>query len=302
MLRESVATLACGEEESPSFRARLPPAGTAGPHPGSRATTMSKSTEADRVFNGIVTDILAGAIRPRDRLSERELVSRFGVSRTPVREATKRLLERGFIETGPKGVAVVIDISAEDLRKLYALRLELEGSAARLIVAHITPQEIEQLKQINRRFKAALQQRDLVSMLEVRADFHAVLSGAARNRWLEQVLIMLRDKAYMVRHYHWQDVERAAQTLDIHSQMIKALEARDVNGFVQLVCQQISAAIATYENRLQAPTWNAAAGRTTEGPRETARRRPASERAPAKPTKGVPASARKSDGRKPVPA
>ncbi len=216
---------------------------------------MSKSTEADRVFNGIVTDILSGVIRPRDRLSERELVSRFCVSRTPVREATKRLLERGFIETGPRGVAIVVDISLEDLQKLYVLRLQLETMAAKEIIANITPQEIDALKQINRQFKQALTERDLVKMLEVRADFHAVLSEATRNRWLKEVLVMLRDKAYMVRHYHWQDVNRAAATLDIHSQIIKALEQHDVNAFTQLVGRQIGAAISTYENRLQAPAY-----------------------------------------------
>lgn len=216
---------------------------------------MSRSTEADRVFNGIVSDILAGAIRPRDQLSERDLVARYGVSRTPVREATKRLLERGFVEPGPKGVAVVVDISLEDLRKLYSLRLQLESAAARQIAANITQEEIDRLRQINKRFKSALSQRDLVKMLEVRADFHAVLTGATRNRWLESVLVMLRDKAYMVRHYHWQDFDRAAQTLDIHNEMIKALENRDAAGFSQLVCQQITAAITTYENRLQAPSW-----------------------------------------------
>jgi DNA-binding GntR family transcriptional regulator len=217
---------------------------------------MSKSTEADRVFNGIVTDILAGAIRPRDRISERDLVARFGVSRTPVREATKRLLERGFVEPGPKGVAVVVDISPEDLRKLYALRIQLESTAARQIAANITAEELDELKRINRRFKQALSQRDLVKMLEVRADFHAVLIGATRNRWLEMILAMLRDKAYMVRHYHWQDFDRAAQTHEIHDQMIKALESGDAAGFTQLVCQQINSAIATYEKRLQAPTWS----------------------------------------------
>ena len=174
---------------------------------------MSKSTEADRVFTGVVSDILAGVIRPRDRISERDLVARFGVSRTPVREATKRLLERGFVETGPKGVAVVVEIGPEDLRKLYTLRLQLECGAAKQIVANITPQEIDELKQINKRFKAALAQRDLAKMLEIRADFHAVLNGATRNRWLEMILVTLRDKAYMVRHYHWQDFDRAAQTL-----------------------------------------------------------------------------------------
>ncbi|WP_083851097.1 GntR family transcriptional regulator [Pusillimonas noertemannii] len=217
---------------------------------------MSKLTESDRVFDGIVTDILAGVLRPRDQLSERELVSRFGVSRTPVREAVKRLLERGFIEPGPRGVATVVDISLEDLRKLYALRQHLEATAAREIVANITPQEIADLKQINKEFSRALDQRDLVKMLEVRADFHAVLSAATRNRWLEQVLVMLRNKAYMVRHYHWQDFERAAATFDIHNQMIKALEQHDEEEFVQLVSQQIGAAIAVYANRLRAPSWD----------------------------------------------
>ncbi len=236
---------------------------------------MTKSTEADRVFNGVVSDILAGVIRPRDRLSERDLVARFGISRTPVREATKRLLERGFVETGPKGVAVVVDIGPEDLRKLYALRLQLEGSAARQIVANITPEEIDQLKQVNRRFKSALMQRDLVKMLEIRADFHGVLMGATRNRWLESVLVMLRDKAYVVRHYHWQDFERAAQTVDIHNQMIKALEAKDTAAFQQLVTQQISAAIGTYENRLQVPAWNTAARAAPESARATRKAAPA---------------------------
>ena len=127
------------------------------------------------------------------------------------------------------------------------------------IVANITPQEIVALKQINKEFKQALEQRDLVRMLEVRADFHALLGRATRNRWLAEVLVMLRDKAYVVRHYHWQDFHRASATLDIHNQMIKALEARDTELFVQLVCRQISAAIDTYENRLQAPSWSASA-------------------------------------------
>lgn len=246
------------------------------PQQASRTRIMSKSTEADRVFNGIVTDILAGAIRPRERLSERELVARFKVSRTPVREATKRLLERGFIETGPRGVAVVVDVSSEELRQLYALRLQLEITAAGEIVANITPQEITALKQINKEFKQALEQRDLVRMLEVRADFHALLGTATRNRWLAEVLVMLREKAYVVRHYHWQDFGRASTTLDIHDQMIKALEAKDAKAFAQLVRQHISAAIATYENRLQAPSWSVAGSALPVSAKASRSRQPSS--------------------------
>lgn len=273
MLRDTSATPAgapAGEEGSRGRLARHRAVPAQAPrHP---RTKMSKSTEADRVFNGVVADILAGVIRPRERLSERDLVAKFGVSRTPIREATKRLLERGFVESGPKGVAVVVDFTPDDLRKLYTLRLQLEASAAKQIAANITDEEIESLKQVNKRFKSALMQRDLLKMLEVRADFHAVLTGATRNRWLEMVLAMLRDKAYIVRHYHWQDFDRAAQTLDIHTQMIRALERKDANAFTQLVCQQISAAIASYENRLQVPAWSV----------PTVRTEPAAPRAPAK--------------------
>ncbi|ARP83482.1 hypothetical protein CAL12_23445 [Bordetella genomosp. 8] len=229
--------------------------------PNSQATKniVSKATEADRVFNGIVSDILAGAIRPREHLSERDLVARYGVSRTPVREATKRLFERGFVESGPKGVAVVMEIGAEDLQKLYELRVKLEGAAALEVMKNITPKEIDKLAQINKKFGAALAKRDLVKMLEIRADFHATLMEATRNRWLAMILIMLRDKAYVVRHYHWQDFNRATATLDIHNEMVEALREKDAKRFQKLVVQQIDAAITTYQNRLQAPSWNSTA-------------------------------------------
>ena len=91
---------------------------------------MAKSTAADHVFESIVADILAGVLRPGEQISERDLVTRFGVSRTPVREAIKRLFERGFVEAGAKGVAVVVEIGRDDLRKLYDVREQMEGTAA----------------------------------------------------------------------------------------------------------------------------------------------------------------------------
>jgi len=211
------------------------------------------STAADRVFGDLVRDILSGAHRPRDQISERDLVARFGVSRTPVREAIKRLFERGFVEAGPKGVAVVSDIAGEDLHNLYALRLQLESHAAMLTAAKISPTEIDQLLRINKDFAAALAQHDLARMLEVRAQFHALAVRASRNRWLAEVLIMLRDRAYPVRHLHWQDAERAAQTVQIHDRMITALRRRDAKRYRDLVLQQIRAAIDCYDKQLRVP-------------------------------------------------
>ncbi len=241
---------------------------------------MSRSTEADRVFHDVVSDILAGAIRPRDRISERDLVARFGVSRTPVREAIKRLYERGFLEPGPKGVAAVVELGPEDLRHLYTLRLQLEAMAAEQAAMNITAQEIAELRRMNRRFEAALAQRDLLKMLEVRAEFHGVLTRATRNRWLEMILVMLREKTYLVRHYHWQDFARAAQTLNVHERIIEALHRRDAPALSRLVTRQIGAAIAAYEGRLQVPSWTAALPRLPQAVRPAPAPAPAAARAP----------------------
>lgn len=233
---------------------------------------MPKSTAADHVFESVVADILAGVLRPGEQISERDLVTRFGVSRTPVREAIKRLFERGLVQAGAKGVAVVIEIGRDDLRKLYEVREQMEGHAAVLTAANITAKEIDELGRVNRQFGVALAKRDLVRMLDIRAQFHAILAHATRNRWLAEILIMLRDRAYVVRHFHWQDAERARETLRIHERMLAALQRRDARGYRNLVVRQITSAIECYEAQLRAPEPNrqrrsVAPGRRASGAR-----------------------------------
>jgi DNA-binding GntR family transcriptional regulator len=209
-------------------------------------------TIADEVFNYIVRDILSGSLRPKDQISERELVARFKASRTPVREALKRLHERGFLTFGAKGVGLIRDMSREEIEELYSMRLRLERTAAILTNKNITEDEIQKLKKVNRRFATAVKARDLSDMLSIRAEFHAILANATRNRWLANTLIMLREYAYVVRHAHWQDAERAAQTTDTHAQMIACLEARNGAKFGNLVVGQVREALELYRNRLVA--------------------------------------------------
>jgi len=83
---------------------------------------------------------------------------------------------------------------------------------------------------------------------------HALLVHATGNRWLAEILVTLRDWAYVVRHLHWQDPERAGQTLLIHDQMIDALTRHDAKIYRDLVVRQIRAAIECYEQQLRPPT------------------------------------------------
>jgi DNA-binding GntR family transcriptional regulator len=210
----------------------------------------TRPTAANEVFARIVAAINSGAIRPRDAISERDLVRRFGVSRTPVREAIKRLFERGLLETGHRRVAVVREVPRKALKDLYRLRLKLEHMAARLTAKHITAAELTQLRAINREFGRAWRDRDLARMLEVRAQFHGVLVQAARNQSLAKVLVTLREDAYVVRHAHWQEPERARQAIGMHRKMIDALAAGDTERYCALVLAQIRSGLTTYLARL----------------------------------------------------
>jgi DNA-binding GntR family transcriptional regulator len=207
-------------------------------------------TIADEIFDHIVSDILSGSLRPGDRLSERVLVARFGASRTPVREAIKRLRERGFVSIERKGAARIREMDRGEIEELYALRLRLERAAAVLTSKRISEREIAELRRINRRFAKAVEARNLAEMLRIRAEFHAILVGATRNRWLAETLVMLRDYAYPVRHAHWQDIRRAAQTIELHNKMIASLKARESGQFCSLVVKQVKEALEVFRSRL----------------------------------------------------
>jgi DNA-binding GntR family transcriptional regulator len=212
------------------------------------------ATVADQILEVIKADILSGRLRPNDAISERTLVERFQVSRTPVREALKRLRERGLLSLGRQGVVVVRDTPLADMKDLFDLRAQIEGDAALLVGKNITAKEIAELRSINRRLEKAVANTDVLQMIELRRLFHAITAEATRNRWLKDILIHLRDNAYQVGHWqsHWQDLDRARSTIDTYAHMIEALEARDGRAYKALVVKQILSAFEGYERRLKA--------------------------------------------------
>ncbi len=214
---------------------------------------VPRATTSAQIFAQLMRDILSGSLRPRDQLSERDLVRRFGASRTPVREAVKRLFEKGFLVRGARGTAVVRDVTREEVVELYALRLRLERWAALLTARHVTPGELARLEEINRRFEKAVAERDLPRMLDIKAEFHSTTAAATRNRWLADVLVSLRERAYVVRYASWQDVRHAQETVEIHEQMIDALRWRDGRRYQRLVLEHVRKPRDMYLSRLVAP-------------------------------------------------
>ena len=129
-----------------------------------------------------------GEFRPGDRLVEAELADRFGVSRTPIREALQRLETQSVVARDGRSL-VVSSLDHDQLGELYVVRAELEGLAARLAAQHAAPEEIRLLRDLVARDRALIPRPDLLARANRR--FHHQIHLASHNRYLIQQLEMV---------------------------------------------------------------------------------------------------------------
>lgn len=158
------------------------------PYPRTRET----SSRAELVYITLRQDILNNNYRPGQRLSEETIAQELNVSRTPVREALKRLHAEGFVEIRPHRGAVVRDASCEELAELCAVREVLEGLAARLAARSISHIEVYSLERLLAEMEAATAEGRLEDLVNLNFQFHETIWIASRNRYLAHQLRQLR--------------------------------------------------------------------------------------------------------------
>ena len=159
---------------------------------GNAARTLSASSRADLVYTVLRDDILNSRVRPGERLSEERIAHRLQVSRTPVREALKRLHAEGLVEITPHRGAVVRDPSGEELAELCTVRDVLEGLAARLAARSISRVELYTLEKLLADEARALAENRTADLVELNFQFHETIWVASRNRYLAHQLRQLR--------------------------------------------------------------------------------------------------------------
>jgi DNA-binding GntR family transcriptional regulator len=154
-----------------------------------RGRSLAKS--AAKAYEYIRTRILEGALPPSSHLVEHILASEINVSRTPIREALRRLAADGFVTFIPNQGAKVVEWSKEALSDLIDVRSELAGMAARLAATRISKEEIEALRNLNAQLALVTEQRDedvLTEAARLNNAFHRVIFNASGNTWLIQLL------------------------------------------------------------------------------------------------------------------
>lgn len=208
------------------------------------------SVNSIRISNEIEEAILSGQFKPRERLIEMDLISRFRVSRTVIREALKKLEAKGLIRTTPYRGAVVADLTTEEVEEIYFVRAELERIAARLVLKHITQKEIQNLKKLSKEVESHLREKTH-QMIEMDSEFHRMIFRACRNSYLYDMIDFLRTKAHIVRFNAWSLPHRIEESILEHKMMIKAIEKRDLEELEKLVLQHLRFSKNSYLTQLK---------------------------------------------------
>jgi DNA-binding GntR family transcriptional regulator len=190
----------------------------------------------------ILEAIENGAYRPGDRLVESELAERFGVSRTPVREALQRLETQSMLARDGRSL-IVASLDHNQLAELYVVRAELEGLAARLAARHATPEEARVLRGMVEEDRAHLGDPDAMARANKR--FHRQIHLASHNRYLVQQLDLVHRSMALLATTSLAAVGRNEAALAEHDAIVRAIEAGDGDAAQAALRAHISKAFET---------------------------------------------------------
>ncbi len=181
---------------------------------------------ADQVFERLETDILSGKYQRGEILTELKLSEEMGVSRTPVREALRRLEQEHLIEDTNKG-SVVLGITNEDLRDIYAIRMNIEGIAAYRAAERITDEQIKELRELLDLQEFYASKKDADHIKTVDNNFHELVYRYSGSTVIYDTLTPLHRKIQKYRKVSVENAERSESSLNEHKALLAALEKHD---------------------------------------------------------------------------
>lgn len=182
---------------------------------------------ADQLIETLKKEIHEGVLKPGDQLEEAELARRFDVSRTPVREAVRSLVECGLLETRSRKGAFVRTLSAKELIDLFEVAAELEGLACRLAAERLTDDAIALIQAGSEACAAAAAENDVVAYATANLRFHAAIHAASGNAWLAEELAEIETRINPYRSMPYKMRNRLSQSTREHEEIKNAIADGD---------------------------------------------------------------------------
>ena len=205
----------------------------------------------DVVFNTLRQAILRGELKPGERLMEIQLANKLGVSRTPIREAIRKLELEGLVLMIPRKGAEVAEITEKNLRDVLEVRCALEELAVQLACDRIDEEGVRELRAAAKHFKDVLDSDDITKIAEADVAFHDVIFTATDNRRLIQLLNNLREQMYRYRIEYLKKKECYPQLLEEHRTIIEAIAAGDKDLATRITGQHINNQVDTVVGTLR---------------------------------------------------
>ena len=181
----------------------------------------------DVVFNTLRNAILTGELSPGERLMEIKLADKLGVSRTPIREAIRKLELEGLVVNTPRKGAEVANISAEDLRDVLEVRRSLEVLAISLACEKMTDETLELLYENIDAFKHSIDAEATSDIASVDVTFHDIIYKATGNNRLLQILNNISEQMYRYRFEYIKNKESWNRLVEEHMNIYEAIKNRD---------------------------------------------------------------------------
>lgn len=186
-------------------------------------------SKSKRVYEILLENIIKGRLLPGEKLVERDLAKKLGVSKTPVREALSKLEREGLIEGASYHSFSVAQISHKDIIEIYDIREIIDGLAARAATGKIKEKQVKQLHSIIRSFESYLKKNDLESYSSLDIKFHNLLGLISENRRLCEIMQRLRNQTRVLMTTSVTLPGRAEASLAEHRKIVDAVASQDTD-------------------------------------------------------------------------
>ncbi len=199
-----------------------------------------------QVYQILRQAILSEQLKPGERLVERKLAMQLGVSRTPVREAIRKLESEGLLKHIPRKGVVVARLSPQEAWEIYHIRAVLEGLAARLAAEWITAKELEHLEKLIAEMEKAVETKDLNYLNELNSQFNEAVYGAAKSPRLKQMISNLYDYIVSFARVGYSLPGRIQEVLAEHRALFEAIKKGDVEEAERVARKHVERSCESY--------------------------------------------------------
>ena len=182
------------------------------------------------VYEELKRQIMVGELAPGTRMMEVELAEEMGVSRTPVREAIRKLEKEGLVTIEPRRGAYASDISAKDMVDILEVRQDLEGMAAGIAAQKITDEGRIELENIARKYKDSVDREDIEEIIKNDEAFHKYIVSLSGNKTLIKMVSQVQELALRFRYIYYEDFSRFKNQPSEHQAIVDAIAGGDVAG------------------------------------------------------------------------